>query len=319
MTHEGDDVRHRYRPDSPQKGGELTANSGGYTNKSTDVWFYVAIIGFFVFLRLLPFILRRLGCVPPRPERVVLRRNAGGGETTGELSEEERKVLVTNSLSTTKVTKHSPDICSGECVERQNVGTGKEDPSRISLASVSTVTAEEGEEEEEEEGIERAREDVGDGDAASASSNDDQTTLSPCHICLDHFRIGEEISWSNVSKCKHCFHSKCINEWLLMHQACPLCRANMLDLTSLQLRDSEEGREDDDSGDVQDRVADVQVGITPGSDTPCNPLPTNEENLAAAEEGKAKSINVDATENGQEVLGETMCFCVEHGLRLKMT
>ena len=104
-----------------------------------------------------------------------------------------------------------------------------------------------------------------------------------------------------------------------MHQACPLCRANMLDLTSLQLRDSEEGREDDNSGDVQDRVADVQVEITPGSDTPCNPLPANEENLATAEEGKAMSINVDATENGQEVLGGAMCFCVEHGLRVKMT
>ena len=179
---------------------ERAANSGGYQNKSTDVWFYVAIIGFFVFLRSLPWIMRRLGCVPPRPERVVLRHNAGEGGTTEELSEEERKELVTNSLSTTKVTKHSPDICSGECVERQNVGTGKDDPSRILLASVSTATAgeKEGEEEEEEEeeGIERAGEDVGDGN--EASSNDDQTTLSPCHICLDHFRIGEEISWSNV-------------------------------------------------------------------------------------------------------------------------
>ena len=181
------------------------------------------------------------------------------------------------------------------------------------------MTADEEEiEQEEEEGIERAREDVGVGD--EASSNDDQTTLSPCHICLDHFRVGEEISWSNVSKCEHCFHSQCINEWLLKHQACPLCRANMLDLTSLQRRDSEEGREDDDSSNVQDEVADVQVEITPGLDTSCNPLPANEENLVAAEEGEAKSINVDATENRQEeALGERMCFCVEHGLRVKMT
>ena len=301
-----------------KKWGERAANSGGYTNKSSDVWFYVAIIGFFVFLRFLPWILRKLGCIPPRPERVVLRRNPGE-ETTEELSGEERKELVTKSLSTTKVTKHSPDICLGECVERQPIGTGKQDPSRISLASVSTVTADEEEiEQEEEEGIERAREDVGVGD--EASSNDDQTTLSPCHICLDHFRVGEEISWSNVSKCEHCFHSQCINEWLLKHQACLLCRANMLDLTSLQRRDSEEGREDDDSSNVQDEVADVQVEITPGLDTSCNPLPANEENLVAAEEGEAKSINVDATGNRQEeALGERMCFCVEHGLRVKMT
>lgn len=314
MTHQGDDIRHRYRPDSQKKWGERAANSGGYTNKSSDVWFYVAIIGFFVFLRFLPWILRRLGCIPPRPERVVLRRDPGEEETTEELSEEERKMLVTKSLSTTKVTKHSPDICSGECLEKQHVGTGKEDPSRISLASVSTMTADE--EEDEEEGIERAREDVGVGD--EASSNDDQTTLSPCHICLDHFRIGEEISWSNVSKCEHCFHSKCINEWLLKHQACPLCRANMLDLTSLQ-RHSEEGREDDDSGEMDEQAADVQVEIAHGSDTSCNSVPVNEENLSTAEEGKAKSTNVDATEKREgEALGETMCFCVEHGLRVQM-
>ena len=116
MTHEGDEIRHRYRPDSQKKWGERAANSGGYTSKSSDVWFYVAIIGFFVFLRFLPWILRKLGCIPPRPERVVLRRNPGE-ETTEELSEEERKELVTKSLSTTKVTKHSPDLFGRVCGE----------------------------------------------------------------------------------------------------------------------------------------------------------------------------------------------------------
>ena len=318
MTHEGDDIRHRYRPASQKKWGERAANSGGYKNKSTDVWFYISIIGFFVFLRFLPWILRRLGCIPPSPERIVLRRNPGDEENEEELPEEERKKLVANSLSTTKVTKHSQAICPGECVEGQPVGTGKEDPSRASLASESTATADE--EEDEEEGKERAREDVGDGD--QASSNDDQTALNPCHICLDHFRIGEEISWSNASKCEHCFHYKCITEWLLKHPACPLCRSNMLDLTSLQRRDSEEGREDDDSGGVDNQVADAQVEIvrTSSSDAFRNSWPLNEERLAAAEEGKAKSTDIDAIENRHEVaLGETMCFCVEHGLRVRMT
>ena len=92
----------------------------------------------------------------------------------------------------------------------------------------------------------------------------------------------------------------------------------MLDLTSLQ-RHSEEGREDDDSGEMDEQAADVQIEIAHGSDTSCNSVPVNEENLSTAEEGKAKSTNVDATENREgEALGETMCFCVEHGLRVKM-
>ena len=304
MTHAGDDIRHRYRPDSQKKWGERAANSGGYNNKSTDVWFYVAIIGFFVFLRFLPWILRRFGCMPPRPERVVLRRDPGDEENE-EVSEEERKKLVTKSLSTTKVIKHSPAICSGECVERQTDCTGKEVSLRISLASVNTVTVDRGEDDEGGE----VGEEIGDSD--ETSSNDDQTTLHPCHICLDHFQIGEDISWSNVSKCEHCFHTRCINEWLLKHQACPLCRADMLDLTCLQRSgDSEEGRE-------EDQVPTVRIEVANDSDASRNSLSPNEEELAKAEEGRAKSIKNDAAENRQNE-GEMMCFCVEHGLLLKV-
>ena len=302
MNHDEDDIRHhRHRPAAQKNWGERASNSDGHKNKSTDVWFYVAIIGFFAFLRFLPWILRKLGCIP---QRLVLLTDPGGEENE-EPSEEERKKLVAKSLSTTKVLKHSPGVCSGEFVKGRDSTSDKKELSRVSLASTSTD------------------EDVGDGQH-EAKSNGDANALHLCHVCLDNFLVGEEISWSNVSKCGHCFHSKCINEWLLRNEACPLCRAKMLDLGSVQNAGgrAEVGQEevqgaDMDAAEVQVRVLVVDIPVENVRGNGDLQEPANEEGLATAEEGRADSTSDDSTGNRQEA-GEMMRFCIEHGLRVNM-
>jgi hypothetical protein len=41
-----------------------------------------------------------------------------------------------------------------------------------------------------------------------------------CTICSESFKRGEEIK----TECKHEFHSKCISEWVIKADNCPLCR-----------------------------------------------------------------------------------------------
>ena len=44
-----------------------------------------------------------------------------------------------------------------------------------------------------------------------------------CIICLEDFKINEQCLYLN---CLHLFHSKCIIEWLLKHDNCPICKEN---------------------------------------------------------------------------------------------
>merc|ERR1712045_190567 len=45
-----------------------------------------------------------------------------------------------------------------------------------------------------------------------------------CPICLDDFRIGDEVCWSKNEKCLHIHHLDCMMNWLMDHDDCPLCR-----------------------------------------------------------------------------------------------
>lgn len=63
---------------------------------------------------------------------------------------------------------------------------------------------------------------------SSQSSSEETIDDDPCQICLEPFRMGEEITWSNVSNCSHAFHHDCIVEWLQHHDDCPSCRAKYL-------------------------------------------------------------------------------------------
>ncbi|EOA22551.1 hypothetical protein CARUB_v10003211mg [Capsella rubella] len=49
-----------------------------------------------------------------------------------------------------------------------------------------------------------------------------------CLICLGEFLEGETVRV--MPKCKHGFHVKCIDTWLLSHSSCPTCRQSLLQL-----------------------------------------------------------------------------------------
>jgi hypothetical protein len=49
-----------------------------------------------------------------------------------------------------------------------------------------------------------------------------------CSICLDTFRVGDEVSWSKDLRCHHCFHSDCLIAWLMKRGECPVCRSSFL-------------------------------------------------------------------------------------------
>jgi hypothetical protein len=51
------------------------------------------------------------------------------------------------------------------------------------------------------------------------------TRLVPCLciICLQQYEVGDEIVWSSNPDCEHCFHSPCIERWLIKQRGGPLC------------------------------------------------------------------------------------------------
>lgn len=48
-----------------------------------------------------------------------------------------------------------------------------------------------------------------------------------CPICLDKFEDGEKVRV--LPKCKHGFHVRCIDAWLVSHSSCPTCRQSLLE------------------------------------------------------------------------------------------
>ena len=49
-----------------------------------------------------------------------------------------------------------------------------------------------------------------------------------CPICLEEYKVGDEIAWSKNDQCPHAFHLDCIMDWLMDHDECPLCRGDYL-------------------------------------------------------------------------------------------
>ncbi|KAG6393556.1 hypothetical protein SASPL_147800 [Salvia splendens] len=43
-----------------------------------------------------------------------------------------------------------------------------------------------------------------------------------CCICLGVFGDGDKVKL--LPRCRHCFHSECVDMWLVTHSSCPLCR-----------------------------------------------------------------------------------------------
>ena len=50
---------------------------------------------------------------------------------------------------------------------------------------------------------------------------DNELLLTECSICLDNYKIDDKIS---ILSCEHFFHKKCLDQWLIKKEECPLCR-----------------------------------------------------------------------------------------------
>ena len=59
-------------------------------------------------------------------------------------------------------------------------------------------------------------------------SEDEDDPKPSCSICMERFKVGDNISLSPVEGCHHVFHHDCIREWLLRRTGCPCCRVIML-------------------------------------------------------------------------------------------
>ena len=46
-----------------------------------------------------------------------------------------------------------------------------------------------------------------------------------CTICLEEYEENNELY---QLQCGHYYHKECIDDWLLKHQTCPLCRLNLV-------------------------------------------------------------------------------------------
>lgn len=54
-------------------------------------------------------------------------------------------------------------------------------------------------------------------------SNDNDAAV--CSICQN--RILSQTIVRDIQVCHHIFHPECIDEWLIQHETCPVCRANV--------------------------------------------------------------------------------------------
>lgn len=56
-------------------------------------------------------------------------------------------------------------------------------------------------------------------------------TLPYCAVCLSDICGGH--SYRKLAECGHSFHAQCIDAWLSSHSTCPLCRAQLPQIISL--------------------------------------------------------------------------------------
>jgi flagellar basal body rod protein FlgC len=49
-----------------------------------------------------------------------------------------------------------------------------------------------------------------------------------CPICIEPYKVGDDIVWSKNEECPHAFHLDCILSWLMENDDCPICRRDYL-------------------------------------------------------------------------------------------
>ncbi|XP_006820823.1 RING finger protein 150-like [Saccoglossus kowalevskii] len=89
-----------------------------------------------------------------------------------------------------------------------------------------------------------------------------------CAVCIDPYKSGEVI---RVLPCKHLFHKACVDQWLVEHRTCPMCKLNILKALGHDNQDSQESL-----------AIQVEV-VTPGGST--NGNETEEESLGNDDQG----------------------------------
>lgn len=47
-----------------------------------------------------------------------------------------------------------------------------------------------------------------------------------CSVCLGEYEVDESVK--RLPPCGHEFHAECINQWLINHTTCPMCRHSLL-------------------------------------------------------------------------------------------
>eukprot|EP00814_Leptocylindrus_danicus_P008116 CAMPEP_0116008424 /NCGR_PEP_ID=MMETSP0321-20121206/2852_1 /TAXON_ID=163516 /ORGANISM="Leptocylindrus danicus var. danicus, Strain B650" /LENGTH=233 /DNA_ID=CAMNT_0003477239 /DNA_START=38 /DNA_END=739 /DNA_ORIENTATION=- len=122
----------------------------------------------------------------------------------------------------------------------------------------------------EQEVISRSEEEVMQVLSVRKVEKDVAASLEPCIICLDGYEEGDEVCSSvlmahnctsdtedeeeGVSvgrryNCEHTFHRHCILQWLRVHDDCPVCRRNLMDLemSSNSINESSSITADDNS------------------------------------------------------------------------
>lgn len=71
-----------------------------------------------------------------------------------------------------------------------------------------------------------------------------------CAICLERFKSGEEVCYSQNEECTHTFHRPCITAWLLEHEECPCCRRSYLYMAISMQKQQEVEQQDTGDGVV---------------------------------------------------------------------
>lgn len=104
----------------------------------------------------------------------------------------------------------------------------------------------------------------------SASLGDDDENMSnACMICLDPFRVGDDVTWSkNTPECRHVFHEECLMEWLAHpdHNNCPSCRVQIIHVkegieNTETNSDTEDVTDEDDDATLQNLAYVIMDGL----------------------------------------------------------
>mmetsp|Transcript_34168 Transcript_34168/g.82828 ORF Transcript_34168/g.82828 Transcript_34168/m.82828 type:complete len:690 (-) Transcript_34168:28-2097(-) len=120
-------------------------------------------------------------------------------------------------------------------------------------------------EEEEDDGYDDLDPNEEEEDASSSSSIDDEDA-DCCAICLQDYKVGDEICYPTKSRpCCHQFHRGCLVPWLLKHNVCPCCRVQYLPLPLTPETETEMGDTEPEESEPMEQPISTGGSITGAS------------------------------------------------------